>query len=77
MSLLAKQTVLMARQGIRQAQPVLRRNLHIENTVENALPFKQGPKHKVSLAIGIFGGLSFFYSLPFLAAKFQLVKATW
>ena len=35
MSLLARQSVVIARQGLRQhAQPVLRRNLHVENTVE-------------------------------------------
>ncbi|EPQ32342.1 uncharacterized protein PFL1_00538 [Pseudozyma flocculosa PF-1] len=77
MSLFAKQTVLMARQGVRQAQPVLRRNLHIENTVENALPFPTGKKHKIGVALGVSGVLSFGFALPFLAAKFQLVKATW
>ncbi|PWN89412.1 hypothetical protein FA10DRAFT_144520 [Acaromyces ingoldii] len=36
------------------------------------LPFPQGPKHKTGLALGIVSFLSFGFSLPFIAARFQL-----
>ncbi|CAD7062637.1 unnamed protein product [Tilletia caries] len=52
------------------------RNIHIENTVETALPFKTGPKYKVPLAIGISSFLITGFSLPFVAAWFQIAKAS-
>ncbi|CAD6889101.1 unnamed protein product [Tilletia controversa] len=52
------------------------RNIHIENTVETVIPFKTGPKYKVPLAIGISSFLITGFSLPFVAAWFQIAKAS-
>ncbi|SYW76671.1 related to COX8 - cytochrome-c oxidase chain VIII [Ustilago bromivora] len=134
MSILARQTVRSARTALRQQQPLMRRNLHVENTHETVsihsppwqchitpgqhtlatssgfysktcasflepdsensvafgnpshgssianfdslflplLPFPSGPTRKVPVAIGVTTFLVFGFSLPFIAAKFQL-----
>jgi hypothetical protein len=36
------------------------------------MPFAQGPKHKLGLAIGLASFMGFGFSLPFIAARFQL-----
>ncbi|SPO20731.1 related to COX8 - cytochrome-c oxidase chain VIII [Ustilago trichophora] len=77
MSILARQTVRSARTALRQQQPLLRRNLHVENTHETSLPFPSGPTRKVPVAIGLTTFLVFGFSLPFIAAKFQIAKASW
>ncbi|SAM71798.1 related to COX8-cytochrome-c oxidase chain VIII [Ustilago bromivora] len=77
MSILARQTVRSARTALRQQQPLMRRNLHVENTHETSLPFPSGPTRKVPVAIGVTTFLVFGFSLPFIAAKFQLAKASW
>ncbi|SPC65191.1 related to COX8 - cytochrome-c oxidase chain VIII [Ustilago sp. UG-2017b] len=77
MSILARQTVRSARTALRQQQPLMRRNLHVENTHETSLPFPSGPTRKVPVAIGLTTFLVFGFSLPFIAAKFQLAKASW
>jgi hypothetical protein len=38
------------------------------------VPFKVGPKHKTGLLIGVFSFCALGYSLPFIAARFQLKK---
>ncbi|SOV03248.1 related to COX8 - cytochrome-c oxidase chain VIII [Ustilago sp. UG-2017a] len=72
MSILARQTVRSARTALRQQQPLMRRNLHVENTHETVIPFPSGPTRKVPVAIGLTTFLVFGFSLPFIAAKFQL-----
>ncbi|PWN53063.1 hypothetical protein IE53DRAFT_384447 [Violaceomyces palustris] len=76
-ALIAKRALPIAARSARSAQPAqtFRRNLHIENTHENSLPFPSGPTRKVPVAIGITTFLAFGFSLPFLAAKFQFIKA--
>lgn len=55
MSILARQTVRSARTALRQQQPLLRRNLHVENTHETVsfsnpnLPRPSGQKRWLSL----------------------------
>ncbi|KAL9939639.1 hypothetical protein V8E36_001456 [Tilletia maclaganii] len=51
------------------------RNVHIENTVETALPFPTGPKYRVPIAIGLTTFLAGGFSLPFLASWFQIAKS--
>ncbi|ETS63428.1 hypothetical protein PaG_01711 [Moesziomyces aphidis] len=78
MSILARQTVRSARTAFRQQQaPLLRRNLHVENTHETSLPFPSGPTRKVPVAISLTTFLVVGFSLPFVAAKFQIAKASW
>ncbi|CBQ67566.1 related to COX8-cytochrome-c oxidase chain VIII [Sporisorium reilianum SRZ2] len=77
MSILARQTVRSARTALRQQQPLLRRNLHVENTHETSLPFPSGPTRKVPVAISLTTFLVVGFSLPFVAAKFQIAKASW
>ncbi|KAJ1031926.1 hypothetical protein NDA13_002308 [Ustilago tritici] len=77
MSILARQTVRSARTALRQQQHLMRRNLHVENTHETSLPFPSGPTRKVPVAIGLTTFLVFGFSLPFIAAKFQIAKASW
>lgn len=36
------------------------------------VPFPSGPTRKVPVAIGVFTFLTFGFSLPFIAAKFQM-----
>ncbi|SPO19813.1 related to COX8 - cytochrome-c oxidase chain VIII [Ustilago trichophora] len=72
MSILARQTVRSARTALRQQQPLLRRNLHVENTHETTVPFPSGPTRKVPVAVGLTTFLVFGFSLPFIAAKFQM-----
>lgn len=47
------------------------RAAHVENTIETSMPFKQGPKHKARLAVGVTTFLATGFSLPFVAAWFQ------
>ncbi|SJX60202.1 related to COX8-cytochrome-c oxidase chain VIII [Sporisorium reilianum f. sp. reilianum] len=77
MSILARQTVRSARTALRQQQPLLRRNLHVENTHETVIPFPSGPTRKVPVAISLTTFLVVGFSLPFVAAKFQIAKASW
>ncbi|KIS71750.1 uncharacterized protein UMAG_10048 [Mycosarcoma maydis] len=78
MSMLARQTVRTARTALRQQQaPLLRRNLHVENTHETSLPFPSGPTRKVPVAISLTTFFVVGFSLPFVAAKFQIAKASW
>lgn len=42
-----------------------------------SLPFPSGPTRKVPVAIGLGTFLVFGFSLPFIAAKFQIAKASW
>ncbi|SYW74142.1 uncharacterized protein UHO2_01007 [Ustilago hordei] len=72
MSILARQTVRSARTALHQQQPLMRRNLHVENTHETVIPFPSGPTRKVPVAIGLTTFLVFGFSLPFIAAKFQM-----
>nr|CDI51117.1 related to COX8-cytochrome-c oxidase chain VIII [Melanopsichium pennsylvanicum 4] len=88
MSILARSTIRTARTALRQQQPLMRRNLHIENTHETvsvtipsilettvtqlAVPFRSGPTRKIPVAIGVSTFLVFGFSLPFIAAKFQM-----
>ncbi|KAK0522664.1 hypothetical protein OC834_006192 [Tilletia horrida] len=51
------------------------RNVHIENNVETVMPFPTGPKYKAPIAIGLTSFLVGGFSLPFVAAYFQLNKA--
>ncbi|SNX81482.1 related to COX8 - cytochrome-c oxidase chain VIII [Melanopsichium pennsylvanicum] len=77
MSILARSTIRTARTALRQQQPLMRRNLHIENTHETTVPFRSGPTRKIPVAIGVSTFLVFGFSLPFIAAKFQIAKASW
>ncbi|KAE8224314.1 hypothetical protein CF319_g2771 [Tilletia indica] len=52
------------------------RSIHIENTVETCLPFPTGPKYKVPIAVGLTSFLVGGFSLPFVAAWFQMAKAS-
>ncbi|CAD6930627.1 unnamed protein product [Tilletia controversa] len=54
------------------ADPLRNLNLDAHFTV----PFKTGPKYKVPLAIGISSFLITGFSLPFVAAWFQIAKAS-
>lgn len=44
---------------------------------QQSLPFPSGPTRKVPVAIGLTTFLVFGFSLPFIAAKFQIAKASW
>jgi len=71
MSLLASN---LTRQAMLGSRTVSVRNIHIENTVGNNMPFKYKGQPKafaVKLALFMAGG----FSIPFLATMFQLRKS--
>ncbi|PWN45345.1 hypothetical protein IE81DRAFT_344661 [Ceraceosorus guamensis] len=55
--------------------PLTRPTCHAAFLSETSLPFGQGPKNKVPIAIGLVTFLATGFSLPFLAARFQYKKA--
>ncbi|KAL4400893.1 mitochondrial respiratory chain complex IV protein [Malassezia pachydermatis] len=64
-----------SRASLRAAQApsmALRRSLHIENTVENVLPFKASKKNKGKVAFGVSAFFVTGLSLPVVAGLWQL-----
>ncbi|WFD19475.1 hypothetical protein MCAP1_001705 [Malassezia caprae] len=50
----------------------LRRSVHIENTVDNVLPFKAGKHNKGKVAVGVTAFFVTGLSLPLVAGLWQL-----
>ncbi|PWN98536.1 hypothetical protein FA09DRAFT_338391 [Tilletiopsis washingtonensis] len=73
-ALLSRSSALAAR-SMRAQAPRGTRALHVENTAETSLPFGQGPKNKVAIAVCLTTFLSVGFGLPFYAARFQIKKA--
>ncbi|CEH19596.1 CYTOCHROME C OXIDASE SUBUNIT VIIC [Ceraceosorus bombacis] len=71
-AILARRAVPLARSNLNMGA---KRFAHVENTHETSLPFGQGPKNKVPIAIGLVTFLATGFSLPFVAARFQYKKA--
>ncbi|PVF95867.1 hypothetical protein CPB86DRAFT_710324 [Serendipita vermifera] len=64
----ARQTALVARSNPQKL--VLARNVHIENTVHNNMPFSYRNKKAFAAKVAIFFATGF--SIPFIAVKYQL-----
>ncbi|SHO77802.1 Hypothetical protein MSYG_2144 [Malassezia sympodialis ATCC 42132] len=52
----------------------LRRSVHIENTVDNSLPFKAGKHNKGKVAAGVTAFFVTGLTLPLVAGVWQLSK---
>ncbi|CAO1615269.1 unnamed protein product [Sympodiomycopsis kandeliae] len=67
-----------SRQAFRRSAlkaPQQMRSVHIENTIDNCVPFKTGKQHKTRLAFGVSAFFVSGFSLPFIAAWFQHYKS--
>ncbi|KDN38321.1 hypothetical protein K437DRAFT_27353 [Tilletiaria anomala UBC 951] len=71
-ALASRRAVPVAARALRQPQMQARRAMHIENTAETVMPFKQGPSVKVPIAVCLTLFLAGGFSLPFIAARFQM-----
>ncbi|KIJ56736.1 hypothetical protein M422DRAFT_773506 [Sphaerobolus stellatus SS14] len=71
MSMLARPVL---RQGLAQGRIVARRNVHIENTVGNNMPFKYQGRPK-AFAFKLSAFLLSGFAIPFGAAWWQLRKS--
>ncbi|KIM33448.1 hypothetical protein M408DRAFT_326162 [Serendipita vermifera MAFF 305830] len=67
----ARQTAIIARSNPQSF--VKARGVHIENTVYNNMPFDYRNKKTFALKVAAFFITGF--SIPFIAAKYQLVKS--